>query len=433
VTRTGRAGARVGLAAVALLAFSAHAAYSLLASPNILPISDASGYRLLGEHLERGLGYIRPYDHLSGVTRPTAEFPPGFPTLLAGFRLLGLESVSEQRVGLAVLHAGVAVLVVLLARRWFRDSAALVVGALAALHPALIQPGAALLAESLFALLAVAMLLAAVRLREQPSPERVIVLGLLGGASTLVRSEGLVLAVLLALPAFVVVDGARDRLRTAAVLAAALLLLPGGWAVRNLQTFEEPVLLSNNLGSVLSGSNCEQTYEGDLVGYWLITPECFSGFTDERLRDADESEVAVELRDDGLGHAEDHLGDLPRVAAVRVLRTFQLWEPEQQARLGTFEGRKLLTERITGWIAWGTYVLAAIGAVACWRRRDRSSLWLLGSPVAVVALVSAATYGNPRFRIGADVPLLLLAALGVQALWSLSRDGRGAGRRSPTG
>ena len=427
VARPGRAGTAV----VAAVAFVAHVAYGRLADPNILPISDAGGYRLLGEHLERGLGYIRPYDFLAGATRPTAEFPPGFPALLAAFRFVGLDSLAEQRVGLAVVHALAAAGVVLLARRWFSPRGALAVGLVAAVHPALVQPGAAMLAESLYGALVVAILLAAVRLREQVTPERAIALGLAGGTAALVRSEGLVLAAVLAVPALVRVTGPRERVRFGVGLVAALAVLPGAWAVRNLATFEEPVLLSNNLGSVLSGSNCEATYEGDLIGYWFISPDCFAGFEDERLRTADESEVAVELRDDGLSYVRDNLDRVPAVAAVRVLRTFQLWEPEQQARLSTFEGRKLLTERVTGWLTWGTCLLAGVGAAACWRRRDRATLWLLGTPVALVVSVAAATYGNPRFRIGAEVPLLLLAALGVRYLASLRPGGTAAGDPPP--
>ena len=406
----------LGLAVVAALAFAVHAAYSLLASPNILEISDAGGYRLLAEHLERGLGYVRPYDQLGGVTRPTAEFPPGFPFLLAGFRVLGLESVAEQRVALAAVHAVVAVAVVFVARRWFRPVAALAIGAVAALHPALVQPGAALLAESLYVVLVVGVLLAALRLREDPTLSRALLLGGLGGAATLVRSEGVVLVVLLAIPGVLAAAAPRDRLRIAGAVLAAAVVLPGAWAARNLSTFDEPVLLSNNVGSVLSGSNCDTTYSGDLVGYWFISDECFAGFRDEALRTADESEVAVALRNDGLRYIRDNLDEVPRVAGIRVLRTFQLWEPEQQARLATFEGRKLLTERLTGWLAWATYLAAAVGVVACWRSGDRTTLWFLGVPVLVVVVVAAATYGNSRFRIGADVSLLILAAIGVRAV-----------------
>lgn len=415
---------RRSTAAVGLAAFASHVAYAALAAPTLLPISDAEGYRLLGKHLAEGHGYIRPYDFISGAVRPTAEFPPGFPSLLAVLHLVGIRSVEAQRVALAGLHALVAVLVVYVARRWWSDRTAVILGLLAAVHPALIQPGAAMLAESLFALAAVVVLLLAIRLVELPSPPNAALLGLAGGAAALVRSEGLVLAALLVLPALVVAVSLRHRLVVAAAFAVGLLLLPGAWALRNTTTFEEPVLISNNTGSVLSGANCEQTYSGDLTGFWLVSDDCFAGFRDADLVTADESVVADALRDDGLSYARDNAGDLPRVATARVLRTFQLWEPEQQARLATFEGRRLLTERITGWITWATMALSATGAGALILRRRYLQLWLLASPVLLVVLLAAVTYGNPRFRMAAEIPMLLLAAEGVRVLVDRGRRAR---------
>jgi len=416
---------------IGLLAFATRAAYALAADPTILPVSDAGGYRLLGRHLAEGKGYIRPYDlALVDVVRPTAEFPPGFPALLGVLHALGLRSVQAQRLGLAALGALAVVGVVLLARRFLPHRWALGVGLVAAVHPALFAPESALLAESLFLWAVVAVLLAAVRFREQPTPPRAALLGLLGGAATLVRSEGLVLAVLLAVPLLLTPPPRRIRVGAAAAVLVGALLLPGAWALRNLSTFEEPVLVSNNVGSVLSGANCDATYEGELTGFWLISDDCFAGFTQEDLQRADESVVAGELRDDGTAYLRDHLGELPRVAAVRVLRTFQLWEPEQQARLATFEGRRLLTERITGWLLWATLPLAAVGAVDLLRRRRLVEPWVLAVPVALVVGVSAATYGNPRFRIAAEVPLLVLAALGIRALAAAAgrrRSGEAAG------
>lgn len=419
-----------GLLGVGAIALVTRVTYAIAAAPNILPISDAGGYRLLGKHLAEGRGYIRPYDlALADVVRPTAEFPPGFPALLGVLHAVGLRSVQAQRLALAVLGALAIVGIVLLARRWLSERVALALGVVAAVHPALFAPEAALLAESLFLWLVVAVLLAVVRFRESPTPERAVLVGLLGGAATLVRSEGLVLAMLLVLPLLVTAPPQRVRVGAGVAVVVAALLLPGAWAVRNLATFEEPVLVSNNLGSVLSGANCDATYGGDLIGFWLISDDCFPGFRQEDLQVADESEVAVALRDDGLTYLRDNLGDLPEVATVRVLRTFQLYEPEQQARLATFEGRRLLTERITGWLLWATVPLAAAGIVALARRRRFTDLWILVVPVVLVVGVAAATYGNPRFRIAAEVPLLVLAALGVQLLVDLAQSPRPGDRR----
>ena len=285
-----------GLTGVSLIALATRVTYALAAAPNILPISDAGGYRLLGQHLAEGRGYIRPYDlALAEVVRPTAEFPPGFPALLGVLHAVGLRSIQAQRLALAVLGALAIVGVVLLARRWLSERGALALGVVAAVHPALFAPESALLAESLFLWLVVLVLLAVVRFRESPTPERAALVGLLGGAATLVRSEGLVLAVVLVLPWLVTAPPRRVRLGAAAAVVVGAVLLPGAWAVRNLATFEEPVLVSNNLGSVLAGANCDATYEGDLKGFWLISDDCFAGFRQEDLQLADESVVALSL------------------------------------------------------------------------------------------------------------------------------------------
>lgn len=407
---------RAGLLVVFLVALGARVTYALAAAPNILDISDAGGYRLLGQHLAEGRGYIRPYDFArADVALPTAEFPPGFPALLGLLHAIGLRSVPAQRVGLALLGALAVVGVVLLARRWLPERGALLVGLVAAVHPALFAPESALLAESLFLWLVVAVLLAAVRFRESPTLGRAALVGLVGGAATLVRSEGLVLAGLLVLPLLVTAPPRRFRVAAGATVLATALLLPGAWALRNLSTFDEPVLVSNNLGSVLAGANCDRTYDSELLGFWYISEECFHGFRPEALAEADESVIAGELRDRGLTYARDNLDALPKVVAARVLRTFQLYEPEQQGRLATFEGRRLLTERITGWLLWATLPIALAGAVHLARTRRWLDLWLLAVPVGVVVLVAAATYGNPRFRIAAEVPLLILAGVGVHA------------------
>ena len=79
-------------------------AFVLIVDPVVPRIGDASAYHLLGRGLADGDGYIRPFDALLlGRERPTAEYPPLFPALLAALDLLGLSSVTAQRLALAGL------------------------------------------------------------------------------------------------------------------------------------------------------------------------------------------------------------------------------------------------------------------------------------------------------------------------------------------
>ena len=98
-------------------------------------------------------------------------------------------------------------------------------------------------------------------------------------------------------------------------------------------------------------------------------------------------------------HARATCLSVPRVVAVRELRTWGLWAPRQQAAFEAPEGR------VEGWqlAAWAMYLvvvaLAIAGAVIA--RRRRLPLWPLAGMIAMVVVSTALTYGNQRFRVTA--------------------------------
>jgi hypothetical protein len=61
-------------------------------------------------------------------------------------------------------------------------------------------------------------------------------------------------------------------------------------------------------------------------------------------------------------------------------------------------------------------LLAIGGAVVLWRRRARDALWVLLVPVIIVTLNTVVSYGQTRFRAGAEPSLALLAAVGIAAI-----------------
>ena len=80
------------------------------------------------------------------------------------------------------------------------------------------------------------------------------------------------------------------------------------------------------------------------------------------------------------------------------------------------------THRAALFFFWALAPLAVIGVVEL-RRRSVRLLPLL-APFAVTVLTVALIYGQPRLRAGADVPLVLLAAVGLERasrrLWPTS-------------
>ena len=203
----------------------------------------------------------------------------------------------------------------------------------------------------------------------------------------------------------------RWRLVAAAALAAAVVVLP--WTIRNTVRFGEVVPVSNNIGSALDGANCGPTYSGPNTGFWLYTDsgECFDGFAQDELAADDEAAVARRHRDQGIRYARDHAGDLPRVAAVRVLRTWGAWAPWDQTERESLEGRPLGWQRVGTVAGWALFALAAAGVVVAGRRGLRR--WPLLMTVVAVTVTTALTYGNQRFRAGAEPALLVLAAIAL--------------------
>jgi hypothetical protein len=70
-----------------------------------------------------------------------------------------------------------------------------------------------------------------------------------------------------------------------------------------------------------------------------------------------------------------------------------------------------------------TAVAAIAGGVVLWRRRQRAVLWVLVAPAIVVTIGATVTYGQTRFRAGAEPSLALLAAFALSAFVQSRRHG----------
>lgn len=420
----------VALAAVAVFAVVARLLFVAVVDPEVPEIGDASAYRLLAANLADGDGYIRPFDDLLlGVQRPTAEYPPLFPALLAVPSALGAESEHAHRVFLAFVGGGTVVLVGLLGRRVGGPRVGLVAALLGACYPMLILTEATGMAESLYAPLVVAVLLAAYHAIGRPSVGSFALMGGAAGAATLTRAEGLLLgaAVTVACCGFALARlPARRRVALGATAIGVMALVVAPWTVRNVARLDAFVPVSNNYATLLDGANCDATYAGRQIGQWRETfsqfgeaartmPQaraCFEGFAIEDPA-FDEASVASRHRRDGLDYTRSHLGEQPKVMAVRVARTFAVYAPRQQVDFESLEGRPR-SWQMAGTVAyWVLAPLAAAGLVTLRRRRVPISPLL--APVAVVVLVSAATYGQQRFRIAAEPVVLVAAAVALVA------------------
>ena len=101
---------------------------------------------------------------------------------------------------------------------------------------------------------------------------------------------------------------------------------------------------------------------------------------------------------------------------LRELRGWSLWRNGQMAFYNTGEGR----EQWASWIGvvqlWLLAPLAVAGGVVLHRRRVRL-LPLVAMPVLVV-IVTAVFYGIPRFRLPAEITIVVFAAAALDQAWT---------------
>jgi 4-amino-4-deoxy-L-arabinose transferase-like glycosyltransferase len=393
---------RVRLAAIVAGAVALRLLYVLVLARHVPMAGDSQFFHAEANLVADGRGYIEPFlDAAYGVHVPTAAHPPLYPTVLAAWSWLGGDGVLAQRSLGALFGAVTILLVALIGRRvGGSDRVGLVAALIAALYPLFVAADGAPMSESLYGMLIAACLLVAIRLREQPTPAKAAALGALIALAALTRSEALLLLLLVGLPLTY-----RSWRSTAALIAACIVVLTP-WTIRNFNAFDRFTLISHNDSTVLAGANCPATYHGADLGSWRF--DCISPRTTLK-----EGRQAATWRQEGIDYARDHAGRLPVVVPVRVLRTWDLWQPRRQLDLA--EGRAKWAEG-AGVVAYFLLAPFALwGAVLLWRRRRDLALILL-APALLATLSSAIGYGNPRFRHAFEISYVVLAALAMVAL-----------------
>ena len=406
--------ARLGL--VVLAGLGLRIAFALHFGPNLQVGGDALTYHLLANYLADGKGFVDAQElYLAGVSRPSAEHPPLYPLALSLFSLVGWDGFDAHRVASCLMGAGTVAAVGFLGRRVAGERAGLIAAGLAAVYPILVLTDASLYSESLYGLTIALALIAAYRYLDRPSPRRALVLGAAIGLATLTRSEALLLLALLAAPVAWRAASEPWRRLGLVALACAALVLP--WTVRSTLALDAPVLLSTNLGGLVAGANCDPVYHGRDIGQWRFS--CF-GF-DRIPRFDRQADLASYLRRQGTDYALDHAERLPIVAAARVARVWDVYRPLQNARYeSTVEGRHY-TASWLGLIFYYALVPLAVYGLILLRRRGEP-LAVLVAPVLLVTIAVALSYGITRFRMPADVSLVVLAGVAADGL--LSRLGR---------
>ncbi len=354
-------------------------------------------------------------------TRPDALHPPAWALVLTIWAWLGQHSwLAQQTLASAVGTLTVGA-VGLAGRRIGGVRVGLIAAGIAALYPGLWVYERAILSETLLLLGIAVMILVAYRFWAHPSARRAAVLGLMCGVLALTRSEQILVLPVVVAPLILAVKhiGWRRRLGWLALATVCVVVVVTPWTIYNLGRFERPVLLSNNFGAAVAQGNCDTTYYGPYTGDY--SPHCL-----HLVPGQDQSVQNATALHEGLNYLDHHVGRLPVVLFAREGRAFGFWDPFQQVQLdaewesgitgalGTsYLPTAIWVNRLALFGFW-LLVVPAVGGVVVLRRRRIPVYPLLGF-FAIVAVTVATTYGETRYRAAVEVPLVLLAAVGLSA------------------
>jgi hypothetical protein len=224
---------------------------------------------------------------------------------------------------------------------------------------------------------------------------RAVVLGAAIGLAGLTRPEALIYVPLLAV--LLLVWRRRSAVRPVLAMCVVCALVMAPWVVRNWSAFGRP-LISNQSAETIAGANCPTTYYGIGIGFWDVTCIRPPGTVLEN-----EADRAAAQKATGVRYAGHHLSRLPLVVLARIGRTWGFFRP--------------VATPLDTTVGWVLLVLALPGLAILRRRRVPVAILLL--PAAVVTIASAISFGWLRYRFGADVALIVLAAVTVEAATGL--------------
>jgi 4-amino-4-deoxy-L-arabinose transferase-like glycosyltransferase len=369
---------------------------------------DATYYRYAAVQVADGEGF-RSVSFL-GKGRPDAPHPPLTVLVLTPAAWLFGPDDLPMRFTMTLVGLASIVVIAMIARAVGGERAGLIAAFLAAVYPNLWVNDGLIMSESISALTVGLTILLTYRLVVRPTPARAAAVGAACGLAVLTRAEVALLLPLVIAPAIVMVRRVswkgRAGLLGVVTIVATVMLVP--WVAYNLSRFEKPVLLSNGDGGAILGANCRETYYGSGVGGWNLA--C----SERGVTRGDASDDDVSSRRLAFRYMADHVGRLPVVMAARMGRTWSVYRPLQLARETRIEGRPRAVS-IAGLAMFYLLAPAVVGGVVVLRRRRVTPIPLFGT-IVMVTLIAALVRGEVRFRTPAEVGIVVLAAVAIDAM-----------------
>lgn len=395
------------LTAIALLGLAWRIVYAVLMR-DLLVGSDGFRYHFGALFLADGKGFFNPLAYALGKVVPDTGHPPGWTLLLALPSKLGLRTWLQHGLFASMIGTATIVMTGLAGKVAFGARTGLIAAVLAATYPNTFLYEREVLSEPL-AMLGIAVTIwLAYKFLAAPGPGLAISLGALVGLLAMTKSDQIAIAVVLVAPLILSRRNITVRRRAGwlAAAAAVCVVIMAPWSIYLSNRFDRPVLLTGAVGATMGAGNCEETYEGELLGWYKF--EC------ALLLDSSSDPITTDdrLRERALTFMREHKRRVPVVMAARVGRTFSVFRPFQQLHLD-FGGGTRWVGRWGLFEYWALLPLAVVGAVVA--RRRKIVIWPLLVFPFVVVLSVLLTIGSIRYRAPAEIPLVILAAVGLDA------------------
>jgi Dolichyl-phosphate-mannose-protein mannosyltransferase len=384
----------------------------LFRSAPIFVASDGFIYHEEALRIADGLGYTSP---IGDVGAEWAHHAPGWVTLLSWVTEAGWRSMWEhQAVGLLT---GLVLIVVaaLVGRRYAARRVGVLAAFLASVYPGFWVLEAQILSEPLGLVVTGVLMLVVANMWERPTLARAVLAGAVTGLLALVRSEQVALLVITVAPILLLNRRltARRRVAWAGAAAATTLVTIAPWTMYNLTRFEQPVVLSTNIGFTLLAGNCPPTtYVGERIGSYDLRCDLALNLRDPDLDRSEHDRLAGR---EALSNVRDNMARLPEVVAARHGRVLGVFRPSQTVAIAASWAGSA-TWPVWAWVGsfWLVAPLAACGSAIL--RRSRVFQWPLIAPLGIVVLAVTVAYGEPRYHTPADLGLLVLAAVAIDRL-----------------
>ena len=377
-------------------------------------LNDAMLYNANAVAINQGLGFRPPQGG------PSAQWPPGYSTVLAGlYWLFGIDPFWGELFN-AVVGAVTVVLLMLLIDRVVDRPSAIVGGVMLAVLPGPILWTDLLVTETLYTAMFVLLLL--VLAHAAPTWRWMVVIGAVIGLGALVRGEALTWS-LLPLVLFwrdVTKIELVKKLAVSGVVAAACL---APWTIRNAIVMDAFVPIATNASATLwSGHHAGAT------GGQTYPPESYYQQFDQEppLR---ELQSGTALRNDAIEYMFTHPLHELQLIPLKLIHlnrgdSFALdWVNDAP---GVAPISPINVERI-GVLAdigyYGLLTLFLLGAVVLGGRfwRSRMGRVFAASLLTALFLYGFLYYGNYRYRLPYEPLMVLVAATFLTRLWAMRR------------